>query len=72
MEKYNKYQLKQMLILCLKVKSHHMQAFTYQIFWIVLNNIFYLSIWAIIYVSSSIVSWKSCEYRGANWSELKR
>lgn len=51
---------------------HKQKMRTYRIFWVVLNDILYLSIWAIIDVCSSIVSWKPREYCGANWSELKR
>lgn len=54
------------------MKSYCEYIFTNRIIWIILNNIFYLSIWPIIYVCSSIVSWKACKYRGANRSELKR
>lgn len=52
--------------------AHKQKMRTYRIFWVVLNDILYLSIWAIVDVCSSIVSWKPREYCGANWSELKR
>lgn len=52
--------------------AHKQRMSTYRIFWVVLNDILYLSIRAIIDVCSSIVSWKPREYCGANWSELKR
>jgi len=44
----------------------------YRVIWVVLNGVFNLSVWSVIDICSSIVSWEAGEDGGSDRSELER
>ncbi len=44
----------------------------YRVIWVVLNGVFDLSVWSVIDVHGSIVSWEAGEDGGTDRSELER